>query len=219
MSKRMNKIGMVHDQFLSKTQRSSTIRGSRAKFAKSIIKKSIRDSKEMIAVAETIDKVQFKKFEGMIEGLKRTSHFALLYEFLLVARRILLLYMAMFVRDMAWMHIQLFMTTNVLFLIYLGSLKPFISQMNNYWHIFNEATCLAVAYFVFCVNNPSYGPTINVDIGSFVAYILYSSWGMNFLFVILITSKETFLKCKRFYNHRLRQKLCKKGKSNKSETR
>ena len=147
----------------------------------------------------------------MIEGLKRTSRGALLYEFLLVTRRILLLYMAMFVREMAWLHIQLFMATNLIFLIYLGALRPFISKLNNHWHIFNEVTCLLVAYFVVCVNDPTNGPTRNVVIGSLVIYILYASWAINLLFVLLLTSKETFLKCKRFYNRKGRN-LCKKRK-------
>ena len=168
--------------------------------------KCAKETQEIVTSAKAIDKSQFKKYKGMYQDIKQTSRFALLYEFLLVARRILLLYMAMFVREMAWLHILLFMTTNVIFLAYLGYFRPFISQMNNYWHIFNEITCLFVAYFVACVNNPSYGPTRNVMIGSFVQYILYTSWIMNFLFVLVIIVKGTTLKCKRFYNRRIKGK-------------
>ena len=85
----------------------------------------------MIAKAETIDKSEFKKYYGIFQGLKQTSRLALLYEFFLVARRLLLLYMAMFVREMAWLHVLLFIITNIIFLVYLCYLKPFISQMNN----------------------------------------------------------------------------------------
>ena len=105
----------------------------------------------------------------MIEGLKRTSRFALLYEFLLVTRRIVLLYMAMFVREKAWLHIMVFMATNLLFLIYLGALKPFIIPLSNKWQILNEITCILIAYFVACVNNPAFGPTRNTVMGEIIA--------------------------------------------------
>ena len=108
---------------------------SKLKEAKSMLIKSARQSQDLIAKAESIDKSQFIKYQGMFQGLKQTSRFALLYEFLLVARRLLLLYMAMFVREMAWLHVQLFMLMNVLFLAYLGFFKPFLSKLTNYWHV------------------------------------------------------------------------------------
>ena len=60
----------------------------------------------------------------------------------------------MFVREKAWLHIILFMAANLLFLSYLGNVKPFISPLSNNWQIFNEITCIIIAYFVACVNNP-----------------------------------------------------------------
>ena len=155
---------------------------------------------DLIAKSELIDEAQFAKYEGMIEGLKRSSRFALLYEFLLVTRRIVLLYMAMFVREKAWLHIMVFMATNLLFLIYLGALRPFIVPLSNQWQILNEITCILIAYFVACVNDPAFGPERNTVMGEIIVYILYASWGVNFLLVLLITAKETSLKCKRLYN-------------------
>ena len=164
----------------------------------------------MIAQAMLIDEAQFEKYEGMLEGLKRTSRFALLYQLLLVARRILLLYVAMFVKETAWLHIVLFMSSNLLFLIYLCALEPFIVPLNNYWHIMNEITCLAIAYLVACVNNPQYGPIRNVKMGEFIVYILFTSWALNFLLMLLITASETKLKCKRHYNRSKLREKCKK---------
>ena len=67
-------------------------------------------------------------YEGIITGLKRSSRMALMYELILIGRRILLLYMAMFVTKQALVHIILFILTNIIFISYLVGVKPFIEK-------------------------------------------------------------------------------------------
>ena len=79
-------------------------------------------------------------------------------EFLLVGRRISLLYVAMFVFQNAWLHICLYMFSNLLFLAYLVGLRPFEDSILNRLYIFNELTSLIIAYLIAMVNDLRYGP-------------------------------------------------------------
>lgn len=140
--------------------------------------------------------------------MKQTSRFALLNEFLLVFRRIILLYTAMFVRERAWLHVSLYLLTNLVFLVHLFAIRPFKEPLNNYWHIFNELTSLLIAYIIACINDPRYGPVANLEMGEMIVKCLFISWGINFLLVLYITVLEARLKLKRIYNRKLRNKCC-----------
>ena len=136
----------------------------------------------------------------MIGGLKRTSRLTLLNEFLLIGRRISLLYVAMFIFQNAWLHICLYMFSNLLFLTYLVGLEPFESSFLNRLRIFNECTSLIIAYLIAMVNDLRYGPETNVKIGELMIYTLFASWTINLVIVVLFSLKSIYLWCKRCKN-------------------
>ena len=136
----------------------------------------------------------------MIGGLKHTSRMALLNSFLLIGRRISLLYIAMFIFQNAWLHICLYMITNMLFLAYLVALMPFESSLMNRLRIFNECTSLIIAYLIAIINDIRYGPETNVKIGELMIYTLFASWTINLLLVVLTSLKSTYLYIRRYHN-------------------
>ena len=90
------------------------------------IKESQDLDERLINDAKKIDKNYFKKCEVLLDGLKHSSRFALFNELFMVGRRILLLYPAMFIVGKSWLHIFLYMCSNLFFLVYLVGVKPFV---------------------------------------------------------------------------------------------
>ena len=57
----------------------------------------------MIKRAETIDKDQFAKFAVLVEDLRTDSHMSMFNNVFITVRRLLMLYMAMFILNQQWL--------------------------------------------------------------------------------------------------------------------
>jgi len=101
------------------------------------------------------------------------------------------------------------------FIIYAN---PFEDKFQWYLHIFNELIGLCIIYLVMAINGVvTYGPTI-INVGDWIAYILYSTWTVNaFITVILICIiiQQSIKKC---YKRRQTKKKAEMLKSKKQSS-
>ena len=94
----------------------------------------------------------------LVSDFRKDSIPAMLSNFLIMIRRLSLLYMAMFILDNSWLNIMFFMLQSMFFLIFVILVRPYKDEFNNNLNIFNEAFSLFIAYFILQINGNSYTP-------------------------------------------------------------
>ena len=72
--------------------------------------------------------------------------------FFVMVRRLILLYIAMFMAYYSWLQVMIFTSLSVMFIAYLGFTHPFKSKKENNLNLFNEAITSLVAYQVMVLN-------------------------------------------------------------------
>jgi len=80
-------------------------------------------------------------------------------------RRLAMLYMAMFIRGMAWIQVITFTNVNLLSLVFLLHVRPYTNNFTNILNIFNEFVSLIISYYVMTINGVSTDPDMNTSIG------------------------------------------------------
>ena len=121
--------------------------------------------------------------------MRKESILALLNNSFLLLRRMTLLFLAMFVLEMQWLQVLVFMSLNVVSLVYIFSVWPFKDKSNNYLNIFNEFVNLVCSYWITQINDLRYEPLSAYSIGEKVQYTLYFSWSCNFIFIFYLIVK------------------------------
>ena len=84
----------------------------------------------------------------MTKGLRKESRLSLWVNFFEIVRRLVLLYVAMFLASYAWFQIIVFMSFSLISMIYLGYTKPYKVWYENKLYLFNESCTLFVSYLV-----------------------------------------------------------------------
>ena len=71
-----------------------------------VVEKRMKDKrkklKKLMRQASTIDEKQFSVYEPLVENLRLDSNLAMFSNLIINSRRLTMLYMAMFIRGMAW---------------------------------------------------------------------------------------------------------------------
>ena len=88
----------------------------------------------------------------LVADFRRDSIPALLGNFLILIRRLSLLYMAMFILDQAWLNVMFFMLQSLFFLIFVIIFRPYEEEFNNRLNMVNEAFSLFICYFILSLN-------------------------------------------------------------------
>ena len=65
-----------------------------------------------------------------------------------MVRRLVNLYMAMFLGQYAWLQITVFMAISLLSTLYLGYTWPYKKRVQNHLSMFNETAILIIAYLI-----------------------------------------------------------------------
>ena len=125
--------------------------------------------------------------------------------------------MAMFILEMAWLQVLVFMLQNLLSLLFLIVVMPYKLKANNYLNILNESTSLLVSYLITQINDSRY-IEYQQTIGNFINYTLYFSWSCNFSIIAYFIIKETYLRIRKKYYHKFWNRfVCCRPKVEKSE--
>lgn len=111
--------------------------------------KSHDSVKEKVA---KINKTALKIYKPLHEGLRKSSTLCLMFNLFLIIRRISLLYAAMFLSDLPWLQMMLFMSLSSLSLFYMQHEFPKYHRNENILDIFNEAINLVISYNIMAFN-------------------------------------------------------------------
>ncbi len=87
-----------------------------------------------------------KSVSALFEDLNVKSRGALLFNAFFIVRRLLFVFICIFMKEWPFLQIIILFYQCLLMLIYLGSVKPFIHSYMNNLEKFNEITILAVSY-------------------------------------------------------------------------
>ena len=116
--------------------------------ANAVIEKVRKQSEELEAKVGTLTKKDFKLYKSLMSGLRKDSSLSLAINFFTMARRLVLLYVAMFVAQYAWLQIMVFMAFSLVSSLHLVYTWPFKKRAENQMSIFNEIAMLLVSYLV-----------------------------------------------------------------------
>ena len=152
-------------------------------------------------------------------GMRHNSQFSLYHDFMINIRRMLLLYLAMFLPTWLTLNVMTFLVTCLISLIYLLNFKPFESPQENKIRIFNELILLLVAYLVKSVAAFENG---SEQAGLFIVYIIWFSLGVNLIVVVYSLLCEVYLNLRRLYLRRqnrlaIKEKMKEQSAKDKSE--
>lgn len=75
--------------------------------------------------AKGVKKSHFKLLKPLYEGLRKGTHMSLMVNFFEMIRRLILLYVAMFLIDKAWIQVIIFMTLSLMSLLYSSHSCPY----------------------------------------------------------------------------------------------
>ena len=95
-------------------------------------------------------------YKPLVKTLRKDSKFALMNNFIIMMRRLTLLYMAMFIFEMAWLQIMVYLILNLLMLGFLVMVRPYKEEFNNNLNIFNSLVGILVVYFIMQINGAVY---------------------------------------------------------------
>ena len=144
-----------------------------------------------------VKKEHFKIYRPLYSDLRRKTYLQLMDNFILLVRRLILLYTAFFLSRSTWLQLILFMSMSLLDLVNQVHSKPMKSVLANRMNIFNECITLVVSYFVMVIN----GVTTNDEQfeygGTMITYILYGDASINFLIILIIAINEIKAVCLR----------------------
>lgn len=83
---------------------------------------------ELNKKAKGYSKERYRKYKPLYEGVKKHSKMALMSFFFLMIRRVTLMYAAMFIDEMPWLQIFLFVTFSIWSLSYIGYTWPNVDE-------------------------------------------------------------------------------------------
>ena len=116
--------------------------------ANSAIAKVRSQESELITFVGDLTKEDFKIYKSLTNGLRKESSLSLAINFFTMARRLILLYVAMLLDHYPWLQITVFMSLSLLSTLYLGYTWPYKNRVQNHLSMFNETAILIIAYLV-----------------------------------------------------------------------
>ena len=159
----------------------------------------------MFFVAKDFKKAQFYMFKPLFEGLRKQSKMSMMIDFWEIIRRLILLYVAMFMQWGSLFQIHFFMMLTFLSLLYLVHAKPYKLKINNFLQVFNEIMILFLSYLLINVN----GVVDDIDrlkyIGIIMMNTLYFTWAVNIVILLVSLGLFTYRMIKRCNNQRIRR--------------
>jgi len=117
-------------------------------------------------------------------------------------RRLLLLYVAMYLQEFGYLQMMLFTVSSLLGLVYLAVAKPFVGKSDNRINIFNEFIVLMASYGITC--EASFTDS-SEQIGQYLVYIIVGSCSINFVIIMLRLLQEAYLKAKSAFTRKRNQ--------------
>ena len=153
-----------------------------------------KHSRRFEEIASRIESDKLKKYMPIMIGLLSHRYGATMDTPLRSVRRVVLMYMAMFIVGHQWLQALTFIQFNLLSVIYVTSVMPYDQASKNFVTIFNETFCLLSAYFILALQDLRFDPEKQWSIGEAVIHILYTAAVMNGLVIVVKILREVIVK-------------------------
>ena len=144
----------------------------------------------------------------MIKGIDRSSKLALLGNSIMVIRRIIFLYVAMYKHENPLTQILCFQILSLLSLVYLGYSKPYQRPRENELHCWNEFATLSVSYFVLILNGMNYSIQTTESVSLMINFLILLVFLINGLLIVLILTFQFHHWLLRRYSKKCRKHNC-----------
>jgi len=148
-----------------------------------------------LAFSETLQKLEiefteslreFEAYEPLLSGLKLTEMFAVWMTVTMIYRRIIMVFVAMFLANYAWIQVISFVLCSLFIACIVCYVKPYINPTDTRLEIFNEFMVLSEGYFsmvyVGLVRNISDGELC----GLFLLWIIRIHIAVNLIVIVKI---------------------------------
>lgn len=131
-----------------------------------------QQTKSLIRKSKSIKLDSFLIYEPLVADLRKDSHAALFNNFIIMIRRLTLLFLAMFIVGHPFVQVLIFMLMNLFSLGFIITVMPYAVASNNYQNLLNEVISLLVSYFVVQINDQRYEPETKEVMGGYVVYLI-----------------------------------------------
>ena len=135
--------------------------------------------------------------------------------FFVMIRRLVLLYMAMFVAQYSWLQVMTFSLLSLLYIAYLGYTHPHKSRKENRLGLFNEQITCIVSYEVIVLTGLCNEATQYQSVGDLIVWTLYVCWGVNGVIIGISMIIELRRLLRRWYR-KIKNRFCKSNISKAS---
>ena len=144
-----------------------------------------KHSRRFEEIASRIESDKLKKYKPIMIGLLSHRYGATMDTPLRSVRRVVLMYMAMFIVGHQWLQALTFIQFNLLSVIFITTVMPYDQASKNLLTMFNETFCLLSAYFILALQDLRFDPEKQWSIGEAVIHILYTVAVMNGLVIVV----------------------------------
>ena len=143
-------------------------------------------------------KENFQWFKPLHDGLRKNSRMSLLIYMFEMIRRLILLFVALFMAKTPVFQIMAFMLFSCANLFYLGITRPFKLARDNKIRMMNEAFTFVVSEMMMVILAFTESADTYQKVGYIVTYTLYVTWVINALLILhelLSMLKDSLKKC------------------------
>ena len=130
------------------------------------------------------------RFGGLYENLNIYKFDAQYANVIFIFRRVVLLYIMLWMGDRSWLQVIIFMLLSLMNIIYIGYSMPFVKKRSNIVELVDEATILAIATFQMALESGSIDD-INTKTG--IGYTIIFLILVNVCFSMYFVIKEMIL--------------------------
>ena len=139
-------------------------------------------------------KEQFALFKPLVAGLRKDSVLSLLYNVWTYVRRLILLYVAMFMADLPNFQVAIFTGMSIFSMIYLLQSVPHKSSEEFKLALVNESFTLMIGYLFMAINGVCTRVEQYMAVDTVITRMLYVNWAINGLVLLTATYRSFKIK-------------------------
>ena len=117
---------------------------------------------------------------------------SMMIDFFEIIRRLILLYVDMFMQWNSLFQVLIFMMLSLLSSLYLVHARPYKKKINNFLQVFNEIMTLVVSYLLMNVNGAVEDIQRQKETGVLMIYALYFTWFINMSVLMFSLCRFTY---------------------------
>lgn len=199
-------IEQARQKFKSKIKARKVVTKSMSSELDSFVSKSEMHAESLRSRTKGLTMKDFRLYKPLFENLRKKSKLALLINFFLIARRLILLYVAMFLSQSSWLQVTIFTAMSQMSLAYMGYSRPYTNKLDMSMSLVNEWFTLLISYLVLAINGICNEGSQYQAAGEIISYFLYTVWTVNAIAILADLILMLINKCRQLYYRRCKRK-------------